>query len=82
MRSTVNHVQSTRNAVDLRKSVSGTREQRGGTLNGTPLNGETIISHDIDPGDTIEAVVCALLLVPLSITCVVIIGALRVLGSK
>ena len=85
MRLTVNHVRDTRNAVDLRKVLSGTREQvtdsperRGAD----DLNGETIASYDIDPGDTIEAVVCALLLVPLSITCVVIIGALRAVSGR
>ena len=82
MRSTVSYVRSTRNGERLRKSCSGNPVQVDGTLNGTPLNGAVRARYDVDPGDTIEAVVCALLLVPMSIRCVVIIGALRAMGAR
>lgn len=82
MRSTLNRVHVPRNPErdDLPGHVA--RVQRRGTLNGTPLNDGVRARYDIDPRDTVEAVVCALILVPLSIACVVIVGMLRAVGSK
>lgn len=82
MRSTMIRAACIDKAVRLRKVLSGTREQVTDSPVHDHLNGETIASYDIDPGDTIEAVVCALLLVPLSITCVAIIGALRAVSGR
>lgn len=65
-------------AARCRMSSSGSRVQ----VTDTParrgagdLNGETRARYDIDPGDTIEAIACALILAPLSVA-LVAIGAL------
>lgn len=56
---------------------------QAGTARHTSAEQDGVVtSYDIDPGDTIEAVVCALLLVPLSVACVVLIGVVRACGAK
>jgi hypothetical protein len=85
MRSTLNHERADYKHLNGRVHAASRTAQtvRSGDLN---LNKETVdgvrVSYSIDPGDTIEAVVCAILLVPLSVACVAIVGALRVLGAR
>lgn len=44
-------------------------------------DGETRVRYDIDPGDTVEAIVCALILAPLSVA-LVAIGALVRMATR
>lgn len=70
------------NSERCRFRVTCTREHVTRAPERAPLNDrETRASYDIDPGDTVEAIVCALILAPLSVA-LVAIGALIRMASR
>lgn len=85
MHSTLNRVHDPRNPERRGLSDRCSREQvTHAPERVRPASAEHGVraSYDIDPGDTVEAVVCALLLVPLSIVCVVLVGLCRAAGAR
>jgi hypothetical protein len=69
------------NAARCRFADQCSREQVTDTPERRHLNDGVRASYDISPGDTFEAVVCALILAPLSVA-LVAIGAIIRMASR
>lgn len=84
MSTTVTRAGSTVDAEhgEMTKRAGCTRAQRGKSPRCTPEPlDEVRASYDIDPGDTVEAIVCALILAPLSVA-LVALGALVRMATR